>query len=77
MYNYYHTQKAAEAHRYDLMCEAEQQRLVAELPKHRNFIAAKLDALFTMLGSSMQRFGRTAMKTAPTTAPLSLGSPHH
>ena len=75
MYNYYHTQKAAEAHRYDLMREAEQQRLVAELPRQRNLIATKVGALLTMLSTNLKQL--TMSKRVPTTAPLSLGSPHH
>ena len=76
--NFYNTQKMAETHRYELMREAEQQRLVAELPQQRNSIAAKLGMFLTMLGTSLKQFGRMAMrKPVPTTAPLSLRSPHH
>lgn len=35
-YNYYHSEKLAEAHRQDLLREAAQQRLVAGLPRHRS-----------------------------------------
>ncbi len=78
LHNYYHTQKMAETHRYGLMREAEQQRLLTELPHQQNFIAAKLGTFFSMLGASLKQFGRTAtQKPAPTTAPLSLGSPRH
>jgi len=75
--NFYLMQKLAETHRHELMREAEQQLLVARLPRQRNGIAAKLGAFFTMLGTSMKQFGRmTTRKPVPTTAPLSLGSPH-
>jgi hypothetical protein len=35
-YNYYHSEKLAEAHRQDLLREAAQQRLVARLPRRRS-----------------------------------------
>jgi hypothetical protein len=35
-YNYYHSEKLAEAHRQDLLREAAQQRLVAQLPRRRS-----------------------------------------
>ncbi len=35
-YNYYHSEKLAEAHRQDLLREAAQQRLVARLPQRRS-----------------------------------------
>ena len=35
-YNYYNSEKLAEAHRQDLLREAAQQRLVADLPRRRS-----------------------------------------
>ena len=35
-YNYYHSAKLTEAHRQDLLREAAQQRLVAQLPRRRS-----------------------------------------
>jgi len=35
-YNYYHSAKLAEAHRQDLLREAEQQRLLVRLPQRRS-----------------------------------------
>ena len=35
-YNYYHSEKLAEAHRQDLLREAAQQWLVARLPRRRS-----------------------------------------
>ncbi len=76
--NFYNTQKMAETHRYELMREAEQQRLLAELPRQQNRIAAKLGMFFTMLGTSLKQLGRTTTRRpVPTSAPLSLESPHH
>ncbi len=77
-YNYDHANKMVEAHRQDLLREAEQQRLLAELPRQQNRIAAKLGMFFTMLGTSLKQLGRTTTRRpVPTSAPLSLESPHH
>jgi len=76
--NFYTTQKMAETHRYELMREAEQQRLVAELPRQRNSIATKFGMFLTMLSTNLKKLGQTTMsKPAPTSSPLFLESPHH
>lgn len=79
LHNYYHVQKMAEEHRNNLMREAEQERLAAELPHKRNGIAAKLGMFFTMLGTNLKQLGRktTGTQDIPIGAPLSMHSPHH
>ena len=59
-YNYYHTAKLAEAHRQDLLREAEQQRLVARLPRHRSLsrrIAHNLGIFVIKLGMWLKQQG--------------------
>ena len=52
--NYYLYEKLAEAHRQDLLHEAEQRRLVAQLPRQRRNLGKKavygLGALLVKLG---------------------------
>ena len=58
--NYYHSAKLAEAHRQDLLREAEQQRLVARLPRHRSLsrrIAHNLGIFVIKLGMWLKQQG--------------------
>ncbi len=52
-YNYYQSEKLAEAHRQDLLREASQQRLVARLPRRRSLsrrVAHDLGLFLVKLG---------------------------
>ena len=52
-YNYYYSEKLAEAHRQDLLREAAQQRLVARLPRRRSLsrrVAHDLGVFLIKLG---------------------------
>ena len=48
-YNYYNSEKLAEAHRQDLLREAAQQRLVAHLPRRRSLSRRAADDLGVFL----------------------------
>ena len=59
-YNYYHSAKLAEAHRQDLLREAEQQRLLARLPQRRSLskrIAQNLGIFLIKLGMWLKQQG--------------------
>jgi hypothetical protein len=59
-YNYYHSEKLAEAHRQDLLREAAQQRLVALLPRRRSLsrrIAHDLGVFLIKLGMWLKQQG--------------------
>jgi hypothetical protein len=59
-YNYYHSEKLAEAHRQDLLREAAQQRLVARLPRRRSSsrrIAHDLGLFLIKLGMWLKQQG--------------------
>jgi len=59
-YNYYHSEKLAEAHRQDLLREAAQQRLVALLPRRRSLsmrIAHDLGVFLIKLGMWLKQRG--------------------
>jgi len=59
-YNYYHSEKLAEAHRQDLLREAAQQRLVAGLPRHRSLsrrVAHDLGLFLIKLGMWLKQQG--------------------
>lgn len=58
--NFYLLEKAYEAHRQDLLREAERERLLAQLPRHRGrvsrHVAGKLGALLLWLGARLRQF---------------------
>jgi hypothetical protein len=59
-YNYYHSEKLAEAHRQDLLREAAQQRLVAHLPQRRSlsrWVAHDLGVFLIKLGMWLKQRG--------------------
>ena len=60
MSNPYLYEKAAQAHREDLVREAEQQRLLARLPRHRwsmsRYAVGKLSMLLLKLGTRLKQF---------------------
>jgi len=59
-YNYYHSEKLAEAHRQDLLREAAQQRLVAQLPRRRSLsrrVAHDLGVFLIKLGMWLKQRG--------------------
>ena len=59
-YNYYHSEKLAEAHRQDLLREAAQQRLVADLPRRRSVsrrVAHDLGVFLIKLGMWLKQQG--------------------
>jgi hypothetical protein len=59
-YNYYHSEKLAEAHRQDLLREAAQQRLVARLPRRRSLsrrVAHDLGVFLIKLGMWLKQQG--------------------
>jgi hypothetical protein len=60
VYNYYHSEKLAEAHRQDLLREAAQQRLVARLPRRRSSsrrVAHDLGLFLIKLGMWLKQQG--------------------
>lgn len=62
-YNYYQTEKLAEAHRQDLLREAAQQRLAARLPQSRSlsrWIAHDLGLFLIKLGMWLKQQGEVA-----------------
>ena len=56
----YLTEKACEAHRQELLREAERERLLAQLPRHRRsvsrYAAGKLGVLLLWLGTRLRPF---------------------
>jgi hypothetical protein len=58
--NFYLIEKASEAHRQELLREAERERLLAQLPRHRGsvsrYAAGKLAALLLWLGARLKQF---------------------
>ena len=58
--NFYLIEKASEAHRQELLREAERERLLAQLPRHHGSVsrhaAGKLAAPLLWLGASLKRF---------------------
>ncbi len=59
-YNYYNSEKLAEAHRQDLLREAAQQRLVADLPRRRSLsrrVAHDLGIFLIKLGMWLKQQG--------------------
>jgi hypothetical protein len=58
--NTYLYQKAHEAHYQDLLREAEKERLLAQLPRHRRSmsrrVAGKLGVLMLKLGTRLKQF---------------------
>jgi len=59
-YNYYNSEKLAEAHRQDLLREAAQQRLVADLPRRRSVsrrVAHDLGIFLIKLGMWLKQQG--------------------
>ena len=59
-YNYYQSEKLAEAHRQDLLREAAQQRLVASLPRHRSLsrrVVHDLGLFLIKLGMWLKQHG--------------------
>ncbi len=59
-YNYYNSEKLAEAHRQDLLREAAQQRLVALLPRRRSLsrrVAHDLGVFLIKLGMWLKQQG--------------------
>ena len=58
--NFYLIEKVSEAHRQELLREAERERLLAQLPRHHGNVsrhaAGKLAALLLWLGASLKRF---------------------
>ena len=59
-YNYYNSEKLAEAHRQDLLREAAQQRLVADLPRRRSVsrrVAHDLGVFLIKLGMWLKQQG--------------------
>ena len=59
-YNFYMIEKQYEAHRQELLREAEKERLLAQLPHHRwrvsRYTAGKLGALLLWLGAKLRQF---------------------
>ena len=57
--NFYLLEKAYEAHRQDLLREAERERLLAQLPRHRarvsRHVAGKLGALLLWFGARLKQ----------------------
>jgi len=59
-YNYYHSEKLAEAHRQDLLRVAAQQRLVAHLPRRQSVsrrVAHDLGLFLIKLGMWLKQQG--------------------
>ena len=59
-YNYYNSEKLAEAHRQDLLRDAAQQRLVADLPRRRSVsrrVAHDLGVFLIKLGMLLKQQG--------------------
>ena len=59
-YNYYNSEKLAEAHRQELLSEAAQQRLVAGLPRRRSLsrrVAHDLGLFLIKLGMWLKQQG--------------------
>ena len=59
-YNYYHSAKLTEAHRQDLLREAAQQRLVAQLPRRRSLsmrVVHDLGIFLIKLGMCLKQQG--------------------
>ena len=59
-YNYYNSEKLAEAHRQDLLREAAQQRLVAQLPRRRSLsrrVVHDLGIFLIKLGMRLKQQG--------------------
>jgi hypothetical protein len=58
--DFYLIEKASEAHRQELLREAEKERLQAQLPRHHASVsrhaAGKLAALLLWLGARLKRF---------------------
>jgi hypothetical protein len=58
--NFYLLEKASEAHRQELLREAERERLLAQLPSQRGrvsrYVAGKLGALLLWLGAKLRQF---------------------
>jgi hypothetical protein len=58
--NFFLLEKAYEAHRQDLLREAETERLLAQLPHHRGrvsrYVAGKVGALLLWLGGKLRQF---------------------
>lgn len=58
--NFYLIEKASEEHRQRLLREAERERLLAQLPRHRGRVsrhaAGKLAALLLWLGARLRQF---------------------
>ena len=58
--NFYLIEKASEAHRQRLLREADRERLLAQLPRHRGRVsrhaAWKLGALLLWLGARLKQF---------------------
>lgn len=54
----YTNEKLAQAHRQELLCETEQQRMLASLPGHGNRMAVRLELFLIVLGTSLKRLGR-------------------
>ena len=80
-YNYLR-EKFIEAHRQDLLREAEQQRMLEDLPRHSSSLirdmAGKLAAFVIVLGTSLKRLGHMRMpKHVPTQSASSTEELHH
>ena len=59
-YNYYNSEKMAEAHRQDLLREAAQQRLIAGLPRRQSLsrrVAQDLGVFLIKLGMWLKQQG--------------------
>ena len=58
--NYYSIEKAYEAHRQELLGEAERERLLAQLPHHHESVSrqvvGKLGVLLLWLGARLKQF---------------------
>ncbi len=58
--NFYLIEKAYEVHRQELQREAERERLLAQLPRHREsvsrHVAGKLGVLLLWLGARLRQF---------------------
>ena len=59
-HNFYLIEKESEAHRQELLREAERARLLAQLPQHRRsvsrHVAGKLGMLLLWLGARLRQF---------------------
>lgn len=59
-HNFYLIEKESEAHRQELLREAERARLLAQLPRHRRsvsrHVAGKLGVLLLWLGARLRQF---------------------